>query len=124
MIDVVTPYGRNGPSSRVRVFEWLDRVRVPVRLSSYLSHHNSSPPYLVRHPLDVVRAERRLRRMASEGPQQLLLHREASPLSRGGLEERLFARSAFSVYDFDDALQWDTGRGACTAGGHRRRQRR
>jgi glycosyltransferase involved in cell wall biosynthesis len=54
--------------------------------------------------------------MASERPQRLLLHREASPLSRGGLERRLLVSSDFAVYDFDDALQWDTGEG----GLHRR----
>lgn len=31
------------------------------------------------------------------------------PLSRGGLERLLITRSDFSVYDFDDALQWDYG---------------
>jgi hypothetical protein len=30
----VTPYGRNGPSSRVRVFEWLHRIAEPYALSS------------------------------------------------------------------------------------------
>jgi glycosyltransferase involved in cell wall biosynthesis len=40
-----------------------------------------------------------------------LLHREASPLSRGGLERRLLTRSEFAVYDFDDALQSDWGAG-------------
>jgi glycosyltransferase involved in cell wall biosynthesis len=40
-----------------------------------------------------------------------LLHREASPLSRGDLERRLLSRTQFTVYDFDDALQWDRGEG-------------
>jgi glycosyltransferase involved in cell wall biosynthesis len=43
--------------------------------------------------------------------QPLLLHREASPLSRGGLERRLLSRAQFTAYDFDDALQWDYGSG-------------
>jgi glycosyltransferase involved in cell wall biosynthesis len=111
MIHVVTPYGRNGPSSRVRVFEWLDRAGSPTVLSDYISHRNSSPSYIARRPMHVLAAERRLRRMVSERPQQLLLHREASPLSRGNLERRLLSSSAFSVYDFDDALQWDWGEG-------------
>jgi glycosyltransferase involved in cell wall biosynthesis len=110
-IDVATPYGRDGPSSRVRVFEWLDRISRPVQLSSYVSHRNSSPSYLSRHPLAVLAAERRLRQMASHPRNQLLLHREASPLSRGGLERRLLSRTQFTVYDFDDALQWDWGEG-------------
>ena len=111
VIHVVTPYGRHGPSSRVRVFEWLDRVGAPVVLSSYVSHRNSSPSYLARHPAAVLAAERRLRQMASDRPQRLLLHREASPLSRGNLERRLLTSSEFAVYDFDDALQWDWGAG-------------
>ncbi len=111
-MQVVTPYGREGPSSRVRVFEWLDRLSTPVCVSSYVSHRNASPSYLVRHPRAVAAAERRLRRMASDPSVPLLLHREASPLSRGELERRLLARPAFTAYDFDDALQWDTGEGS------------
>lgn len=112
MIHVVTPYGRNGPSSRVRVFEWLDRISEPYSLSSYASQRNASPSLLLRHPARLIAAERRLRRFATERPQVLLLHREASPLSRGYLERQLLTRSAFAVYDFDDALQWDTGEGS------------
>jgi hypothetical protein len=112
VIHVVTPYGRKGPSSRVRVFEWLDRIAEPYTLSSYISHHNASPGDLLQHPAAVVDAERRLRRMVAGQPQRLLLHREASPLSRGHLEQQLLTRSEFAVYDFDDALQWDTGEGS------------
>src|SRR4051794_10421564 len=111
-MHVVTPYGREGPSSRVRVFEWLDRVRAPVWVSSYISHHNADPRSLARRPRAVIAAERTLRRMASDRSQPLLLHREASPLSRGALEQRLLSRSPLTVYDFDDALQWDTGDGS------------
>jgi glycosyltransferase involved in cell wall biosynthesis len=111
VIHVVTPYGRDGPSSRVRVFEWLDRTSAHRVLSSYISHHNSSPSHIARHPAAVLTAERRLRGMASERPQRLLLHREASPLSRGAVERRLLSNSRFAVYDFDDALGWDWGAG-------------
>jgi glycosyltransferase involved in cell wall biosynthesis len=108
---VVTPYGREGPSSRVRVFEWLDRIDASVTVSDYVSHRDASPEYLLRHPGAVFAAERRLRRMAADRLQPLLLHREASPLSRGGIERRLLGRAPFTAYDFDDALQWDTGAG-------------
>jgi glycosyltransferase involved in cell wall biosynthesis len=107
----VTPYGRNGPSSRVRVYEWLDRLDEPHAVSGYIGHHNADPAYLARHPCRIARAERRLRRFAAAEPETLLLHREASPLSRGGLERRLLSASRFAVYDFDDALQWDHGEG-------------
>lgn len=110
-MQVVTPYGREGPSSRVRVFEWLDRISAPVSVSSYVSYRNAAPSYLARHPRAVLAAERRLRLMATDSSEPLLLHREASPLSRGELERRLLSRSAFTAYDFDDALQWDTGEG-------------
>jgi glycosyltransferase involved in cell wall biosynthesis len=109
VICAVTPYGRKGPSSRVRVYEWLDRIAEPRAVSGYIGHHNASASEVARHPAAVLTAERRLRRMASGSPERLLLHREASPLSRGGIERRLLSNSAFSVYDFDDALQWDWG---------------
>jgi glycosyltransferase involved in cell wall biosynthesis len=111
MMHVVTPYGRRGPSSRVRVYEWLDRVAEPTVLSDYVSHHNASPTAIARHPIVLLNAEHRLRRMADQRPERLLLHREASPLSRGAMERRLIASSSFSVYDFDDALQCDWGAG-------------
>lgn len=111
MLRVITPYGREGPSSRVRVFEWLDRIPEQVELSSYVAHRSSSPRHLLSHPRDVLAAERRLRAFVEAGDDPLLLHREASPLSRGGLERRLLSRRGLAVYDFDDALQWDTGSG-------------
>lgn len=111
MIYAITPYGRGGPSSRVRVYEWLDRIAEPHRVSGYLSQRNAAPGTVARHPLAVISAERRLRRMAGERPGRLLLHREASPLSRGHLERRLLDSAGFAVYDFDDALQWDHGEG-------------
>jgi glycosyltransferase involved in cell wall biosynthesis len=111
VIHVVMPHGRTGPSTRVRVFEWLDRIGVPAVVSSYLSHGNSSPSYIARHAVAVLAAEGRLRAIASQGAQRLLLHREASPLSRGELERRLLSSAELAVYDFDDALHWDWGAG-------------
>lgn len=108
---VVTPYGRDGPSSRVRVYEWLDRIASPRVISGYLSHRNASAAFIARHPVAALTAEARLRRMGSVRPSRLLLHREASPLSRGRLERRLMTRADFAVYDLDDALQWDWGQG-------------
>jgi glycosyltransferase involved in cell wall biosynthesis len=110
-LHVATPYGRGAGSSRVRVFEWLERTTAPVVLSSYISHRNASAASLARHPLAVLRAERRLRRMTSPRPQRMLVHREASPFSRGELERRLLSSSEFAVYDFDDALHRDWGDG-------------
>lgn len=109
MLHVITPYGRNAGSSRVRVFEWLDRLDGPRVVSSYIGQRDASPLRVMRHPAAVLAAERRLRRIAAAKPPRLLLHREASPVSRGRLEGTLLSRSGFAVYDFDDALQWDTG---------------
>ena len=111
MIHFVTPYSRQGPSSRVRVYEWLERIAVPHEVIGYASLPNSSPTTLLRHSGRVVEAERRLRRIAAEPSGNVFVHREASPLSRGSLERRLLTRAGFSVYDFDDALQWDAGEG-------------
>jgi glycosyltransferase involved in cell wall biosynthesis len=111
MIHFVTPYSRQGPSSRVRVYEWLERIAVPHTVIGYASLPNSSPTTLLRHPGRVVQAELRLRRITAERPDSVFVHREASPLSRGSLERRLLTRAGFSVYDFDDALQWDVGEG-------------
>jgi glycosyltransferase involved in cell wall biosynthesis len=107
----VTPYGRTAGSSRVRVFSWLDRVDATVRVHSYLSHRDADPAYLLRRPAAVRAAERDLRRLATSRPAHLLLHREASPLSRGSLETALLAAADVAVYDFDDALYTDLGDG-------------
>lgn len=107
----VTPYGRGAGSARVRVFEWLDRTDTGFVVSSYLGRRDARPSQLARRPVAVARAELRLRQIAAARPHRLLLHREASPLSRGGLERLLITRSEFAVYDFDDALQWDYGTG-------------
>ena len=107
----ITPYGRGAGSSRVRVFQWLDRAGTDFTVGSYLSFPDAAPSRLARHPVSVARAELRLRDIASARPRRLLLHREASPLSRGWWERRLLTSAEFSVYDFDDALQWDVGSG-------------
>lgn len=107
----VTPYGRGAGSSRVRVFEWLDRVGADFAVSSYLSLSNAAPCRLARRPVSLAGAELQLAAIARARPQRLLLHREASPLSRGWWERRLLTSADFAVYDFDDALQWDLGEG-------------
>ncbi|SDS75876.1 Glycosyltransferase involved in cell wall bisynthesis [Actinopolymorpha singaporensis] len=93
----------------MRVLSWLDRLVEPVEVHSYVGHHNAAPRHLLRHPGRVLSAEHALRRLASLRPDRLLLHREASPLSRGGLEAALLTRAAVGVYDFDDALHCDFG---------------
>jgi glycosyltransferase involved in cell wall biosynthesis len=107
----VTPYGRRGASSRVRVFEWLERTATPSVLHCFIGLPNAAASALMRRPGAVIGAELALRQTARSRPARLLLHREASPLSRGSLERRLLSSAEFAVYDFDDALQWDRGEG-------------
>jgi glycosyltransferase involved in cell wall biosynthesis len=107
----VTPYGRGAGSSRVRVFQWLDRIGTDFAVGSYLSLPDSAPSRLARRPMALARAELRLAALARARHRRVLLHREASPLSRGWWERRLLASAEFAVYDFDDALQWDRGEG-------------
>jgi glycosyltransferase involved in cell wall biosynthesis len=107
----VTPYGRGAGSSRVRVFSWIDRLQLPVQVHSYVSHHNADPRQILRQPRRIWRAEADLRALVSSHPRWLLLHREASPLSRGGLETALLAAADLAIYDFDDALYCDRGEG-------------
>jgi hypothetical protein len=98
----VTPYGRGAGSSRVRVYGWLDRVCPQATVFGYLDASSASG--LARRPAAALAAEVRLRLLRAD---HLLLHREASPLSRGRVEGRLLRSAVFSAYDLDDALQWD-----------------
>jgi glycosyltransferase involved in cell wall biosynthesis len=111
VLYAVTPYGRNAGSSRVRVYQWLDRIEEPAVVSGYLGARDARARRLMRRAGAVLTAERRLRRIAAERPERLMLHREASPLSRGALETSLVRAAGYAVYDFDDALQWDNGEG-------------
>lgn len=110
-LHAVTPYGRRGGSSRVRVHEWVDRLQDAVEVHPYAGLPGAGPRQLLRHSARVVEAEVSLRLLASSQPRRLLLHREASPLSRGGLEAALTRSAGASVYDFDDALYADAGEG-------------
>ena len=117
MVDValtaVLAYGKAGASARVRGYDWLHRLGIPHRLHDYVGAANASPRTLLTRLPAVSRAERALRRVDLSG-QTLFLHREASPLSRGDLEVELLRAADRSVFDFDDALQWDVGRGLRT----------
>jgi glycosyltransferase involved in cell wall biosynthesis len=111
LLTTVTPYGRSGASSRVRVFEWLDHLSVEASSETYLDTASAGLGVLARHPIQAGRAELRLRRLARSGSGPLLLSRNASPLSTGRVESALLRRSSHGVYDFDDALMHDTASG-------------
>lgn len=106
----VTPYGRGGASSRARVYDWLSWTALDAEVSNYLGTRDLRPSTIRRSPAGVARAEARLRVMSRARRRHVLLHRDASPFSRGGIERRLLRTAEFSVYDFDDALQWEDPR--------------
>ncbi|QIZ99611.1 glycosyltransferase [Leifsonia sp. PS1209] len=107
LLTAVTTYGRGGGSARVRVFSWTDRLRDGATVSDYLGGRTNAPAELLRHPARVLSAERRLRRLAGQNSSSpLLISRQASPFSNGGIESRLLRSSVRGVYDFDDALPY------------------
>ncbi len=108
-LRVVTPYGPGGGSSRVRILDWLQWLRLDAEVHDYLGRENADPRALARQALAVASAERTTRKLCRLRTDRLLLHREASPFSRGRLERQLLSAADFGVYDFDDALQWDFG---------------
>lgn len=111
-VTAVSPYGNGGASSRVRVHEWLSRLGSPSETFSYMGGNNNGVKTLVRQPGALIRAERGLRELERAPLDVVLLSREASPFSHGGVEQTLLRRARWGVYDFDDTLQWDTGRGS------------
>lgn len=107
---VVTPYGRAGGSSRVRVYHWLDHLGIAAEAHAYRGASSNRPGTVVRHPLSTVTAEVRTRALRAGG-RSLLISREASPFSSGRLEARLLRSAEHGVYDVDDALFHDSRSG-------------
>jgi hypothetical protein len=110
-LAVFLPYGPEAASARIRVFGWLEHLGLPASVHSYVGRANARAGTLLRRPRATADAERRLRLAARRPYGRVLLHREASPLSDGSVEERILRSAAFSVYDIDDATQWDWGNG-------------
>lgn len=106
-LKVVSPYGREASSMRVRVLQWLDRSKIEAEILDYLGSENWGVRALTRSPRAMVRAELALRRATRTKADVVLIHRYSSPLSRGDIERRLLAAADRGVLDFDDALQWD-----------------
>ncbi|MGH7383222.1 MAG: hypothetical protein ACREKR_13510, partial [Candidatus Methylomirabilales bacterium] len=98
----VMPHGPKSASCRVRVFSWLERIPDRAQVHTYAGLPTSSPSALLGHPMSVAAAEARIRALVRRSVPRLLVHREASPLSRGGLESRLLRSAELAVYDFDD----------------------
>lgn len=94
----------------MRVFDWVDRLGLDVRRLEYAGLSNNRPRTLLARPLVTARAELRSR-LESRHASHLVLSREASPFSSGGLEARILRSAEHGVYDFDDALFNDPGHG-------------
>jgi glycosyltransferase involved in cell wall biosynthesis len=106
-VSAFTSYGRVAGSSRVRVYDWLEYLGLPIDVSSYLNMSSNRASVLARHPVEIVKAEARLRKqIESVSAQTVLISRQASPFSNGAVEERLLANAERGVYDFDDALMY------------------
>lgn len=96
-------YGRGGASTRVRLLDWLDHLGAHAEIHSYRGTSSNRPVDVARDPLGIARAEAALRRL-DVSDAIVLLSREASPFSRGGLEEGLLRRASRGVFDLDDAI--------------------
>jgi glycosyltransferase involved in cell wall biosynthesis len=102
---VLSPYGHLAPSTRVRLYDWLDYLGLSAFRSGYAGLANNSLRSITTHSAMVIEAERRTRSMVSHVSRSVvLLSREASPWSHGGLESRLLRNAGRGVYDLDDAL--------------------
>lgn len=104
-LSVVSIYGPAAPSTRVRAYEWLDHLALDATRHEYAGLSEHSPRTALGHAPAIARAELRVRAL-SRRPQggTLLLSREASPWSTGGVEARLLTGARRGVYDLDDAL--------------------
>lgn len=79
---------------------------MPATLIDYAGLPNHGARTLIEHAGRVRRAETEVRRLGRDRFEHLLIHREVTPFSAGGLAEKLAAGADHSVYDFDDALMW------------------
>jgi len=107
-IVAVSPYGVDGASSRVRLHDWFDHTGLPAEFHSYLGTSNNQVGTVVGRLPAVLAAEASLRRLSHHvGDRTVILSREASPFSSGGIESSILQHAGHSVYDFDDALYAD-----------------
>ncbi len=109
-LTTILPYGRSGASSRVRVLDWLEELKIDATILDYGGLSNNRPGNLARHPAAALKGEFRNRFAVKRGG-RVLISREATPFSNGGLERRILRQAEHGVYDFDDALFHDHGEG-------------
>jgi glycosyltransferase involved in cell wall biosynthesis len=102
---VASAYGAGAPSTRVRLYEWLEHLGLDAKRYAYAGLDSNSPRNLARRPRSVLAAERRTRTLpAIIGSRRLVLSREASPFGWGAIESALLRAAELGVYDLDDAL--------------------
>jgi glycosyltransferase involved in cell wall biosynthesis len=110
-LTTVATYGRAGSSSRVRIYDWLTHLHWTATTHDYLGTPNLSAQTLLANWRRVPTAEARIRSVGRMRKiENLLMSREATPFSRGGVEKRLLSIATHSSYDFDDAI-WADDRG-------------
>lgn len=104
-LSIVSIYGSDAPSTRVRVYEWLDHLGLDAQRHEYAGLSEHSLGTAARNLPTIAEAERRVRSL-SRTPLTgtVLLSREASPWGTGAVESRLLGSAGRGVYDLDDAL--------------------
>lgn len=108
MLNLVSGYGRSEASTRVRLTDWADHLEIEHTTYGWAGWPDNRPARLVRNPGQAARAEMCTRRLDLAG-KNVVVGREASPLSRGGVEERILREAAHGVFDLDDAIFLDVG---------------
>src|SRR4051812_3707682 len=102
---VASAYGAGAPSTRMRLYEWLDHLGLAAERHAYAGLSANGPRVLARHALSVIAAERRTRALPEKvAGRSVVLSREVSPFSRGTIESALLTAAGLGVYDLDDAL--------------------
>jgi glycosyltransferase involved in cell wall biosynthesis len=99
----ISSYGPTAASTRVRLDDWFRFFGIEAMHSYYAGLSNNRPRSIAANTAAVTRAEFALHRLDVAG-QRVVLSREASPFSRGAVEERLLSRASHGTYDFDDAI--------------------
>lgn len=105
---VASAYGAEAPSTRVRLYEWLEHLGIIAERHEYAGLGVNAPRLLLRRAHTAIAAERRTRSLPpSLTGRTLVLSREASPFSRGATEAAMLRAAGLGIYDLDDALYAD-----------------
>ena len=105
-VHAISSYGPRAASTRVRLYDWFRFFGIAATHHCYAGLNNNRPSSIASHPVKILQAGFSLRRLDLTD-QRVVVSREASPFSKGHVEERLLGKAAHGVYDFDDALFHD-----------------